>query len=81
MHELVPTVKKKAQAGNELSNILPKSLHTRKKPQTKSLDVIHRDKTLLVAELRALYTCNMVNSLMSFAKTGYIFLVAEFGPW
>ena len=38
LHELISTSKKKeeeegkAQAGNELSNILPKSSHTRKKP-------------------------------------------------
>ena len=32
LRELIPTIKKKAQVGNGLSNILPKSLHTRKKP-------------------------------------------------
>ena len=30
--ELISTLKKKAQAGNELLNILPKSSHSRKKP-------------------------------------------------
>ena len=37
LHELISTLKKKkkkAQAGNELSNILPKSSHARKKPPT-----------------------------------------------
>ena len=32
VRKLISTFKKKAQAGNELSTILPKSLHTRKKP-------------------------------------------------
>ena len=32
VRELISTFKKKAQEGNELSNILPKSSHTRKKP-------------------------------------------------
>ena len=32
VHELISTLKKKALVGIELSNILPKSLHTRKTP-------------------------------------------------
>ena len=32
VRELISTIKKKAQAENELSNILPKSSHARKKP-------------------------------------------------
>ena len=37
LRELISTLKKKAQAGNELSNILPKSSHARKKPPFISL--------------------------------------------
>ena len=36
MLELISTLKTKAQAGNELTNILPKSSHARKKPSPQS---------------------------------------------
>ena len=36
VHELISTLKKKVQAGNELSNIFSKSSHARKKPPPKS---------------------------------------------
>ena len=43
--ELISTLKKKAQEGNELSSILPKSSHTRKKPPPLSLIIVvcHQD--------------------------------------
>ena len=39
LSELISTFKKKAQAGNELSNILPKSSHARKKPPPKAITI------------------------------------------